>query len=139
MFGSEKKNARRWAESVAQLKAATLTIQQFVNLNEKCTLWYSTPFGTDLRTGRERPYALSRTDTDTLFLPVFTSAEACTKHFEAAGRDGFPVIKGTLKDALASLDTHPVIAPWGVVVDPDSAASICIPPHVRVQPKCLRD
>lgn len=139
MFGSEKKNARRWAESVAQLKAATLTIQQFVNLNEKCPLWYSTPFGTDIRTGRERPYALSRADLDTLYLPVFTSAEACTRHFESVGRDGFLVIKGTLKDALASLDAHPVISSWGVVVDPGEADSVCIPPRVRVQPKALRD
>ena len=139
MFGSEKRRAALWADAVTQLNAGKLTIQQFVNLNEKRTLWYSTPFGTDIRTGRERPYALSRADLDTLFLPAFTSAEACTRHFESVGRDGFLVIKGTLKDALASLDAHPVIASWGVVVDPGEADSVCIPPRVRVQPKALRD
>lgn len=139
MFGSEKRRAALWADAVTQLNAGKLTMQQFVNLNEKCPLWYSTPFGTDIRTGRERPYALSRADLDTLYLPVFTSAEACAKHFESVGRDGFLVIKGTLKDALASLDAHPVIASWGVVVDPGEADSVCIPPRVRVQPKALRD
>lgn len=139
MFGSEKRRAALWADAVTQLNAGKLTMQQFVNRTEKCVLYYSTPFGTDARTGRDRPFALSRTDTETLFFPAFTSPDKCRTHFEAANRDGFLVIKGTVADALSALDTHPVIAAWGLVVDPGETGSVCVPPRVRVQPKCLRD
>lgn len=139
MFGSEKRRAALWAEAVAQLNAGKLTMQQFINKTEKCVLYYSTPFGTNARTGRDRPFALSRSDTETLFFPAFTTQDKCRAHFDAAGRDGFLIIKGTVADALAGLDTHPVIAAWGLVVDPGEPGSVCVPPRVRVQPKCLRD
>lgn len=129
----------RWTRSVKILKASAITVQKFVNLNEKCVLYYSTPFGTDIQTGQKRPYALCRSGTDTMFLPAFTSPEACKKHFESVGRAEFIIIKGTLRDALLALDAHSLIASWGLAVNPDDNNSVCIPPHVRVQPKCLRD
>ena len=116
-----------------------MTVQQFVNLNEKCVLYYSTPFGKDSKTGQNRPYALSSPGSNVLFFPAFTSLEACKQHFKSVGRDEFIVIKGTLKDALSALDSHPFISSWRLVVDPDDSNSVGIPPHVRVQPKCLRD
>ena len=139
MFGIKKRPSRKWTESIEKMKTGTMTIQQFVNLNEKCVLYYSTPFGKDAKTGQNRPYALANSGSNILFLPAFTSLEACKKHFESAGRSEFIIIKGTLKDALSALDSHSFISSWGLVVNPDDSNSVGFPPHVRVQPKCLRD
>lgn len=126
----------KWTSAVKKLSAGTISIQQFVNLNEKKSLFYSTPFVTG-KNG-DFPNTLQREGSDTLYFPAFTSPAALTAYLNAIGCAEHLIIKGDLKSVLTSLDSHPMLCEWGVVVDPQSSLSVEIPPRIRVQPKCLR-
>ncbi|MBE6763570.1 MAG: hypothetical protein E7553_04345 [Ruminococcaceae bacterium] len=113
-----------------------ISVQQFVNLNEKKILFYSTPFVTG-KNG-DFPVTLQKNGSDTLYFPAFTSSAALTAYLNAIGCTEHLIIKGDLKSVLASLDSHPLLCEWGLVVDPQSPLAVEIPPQIRVQPKCLR-
>lgn len=69
------------------------------------------------------------------YFPAFSTMEACKKSFDEAGRYGYMIIKGTLREPLSALDCHLLLQKFGLVIDPDSDAPIFLPPGVRVQVK----
>ena len=113
-----------------------ISIQEFVNKNEKKTLYYSTPFFENSR--GQHPNALKTNASDIMYFPSFTDISNLKKHMTDIGCAEYLVIKGNLKDVLDSLDCHPSIQAWGLVIDPNASNSIGLPPKIRVQPKCLR-
>ena len=72
-----------------------------------------------------------------IYFPAFTTFEACHAHFTALQREGFLIIKGTLKGILSAMERDVLTHEWGVVIDPDSEF-VAIPPTIRVTPKCLK-
>ncbi len=126
----------KWTASVKKLLNKKLSVQAFVNANEHKTLYYSTPFIANEQGGS--PNALQRQDSDDLYFPVFTAADGLRAYMTAIGCAEHILIKGDLKGVLESLDSHPALTEWGVVIDPDSPSAVEIPPRLRVQPKCLR-
>ena len=126
----------KWNESVKKLQNGEISIQEFVNTNEKKTLYHSTPFFEN--ESGPHPNALQTNDSDIMFFPAFSNISDLKEHMTAIGCTKHLVIKGTLKSVLDSLDSHPLLQEWGVVIDPQSPASIGLPPKIRVQPKCLR-
>ena len=75
---------------------------------------------------------------DIMFFPAFSNISDLIAHMKAIDSDEHIIIKGDLKGVLNSLDSHPLIQAWGVVIDPHTSNSIGLPPKIRVQPKCLR-
>ena len=113
-------------------EAGQISIQEFVDLNAEATLYYSTPFGED-RAGRTQLWVLSNRENDLQHYPAFTSKPACNRFLAAIGRQGFPIIEGDLRALLESLDSHELLMPLGVVIDPQAPNPIAIDPGVRVQ------
>ena len=131
-FGKSKK----WNSSVKKLQNNEISIQEFVNANEKKTLYYSTPF---FENGKGHNLnVLQKSDSDIMLFPTFSSASALKVHMTAIGCTTPLIIKGNLKSSLDSLDSHPLIQAWGIVIDPHLSNSVEIPPNIRVKPKCLR-
>lgn len=118
--------------STEEFEAGALTAQAFADLNAEATVYYSTPFGED-REGRTQLWVLSNHDNDLRHYPAFTSKAECNRFLAAIGRYGFPIIEGDLRTLLDSLDSHEVLAPLGVVIDPQSSNPIAIDPGVRAK------
>ena len=128
--------SKKWEASVKKLQNSELSIQEFVNANEKKTLYYSTPFFEDVK--GVHPNALQTNGSPVWYFPAFSSISDLKEHMIAIGREEYLIIKGNLKNVLSSLDSHPLIRTWGVVIDPHTPNSLGLPPQTRVQPKCLR-
>ncbi len=118
--------------STEEFEAGALTAQAFADLNAEATVYYSTPFGED-REGRTQLWVLSNHDNDLRHYPAFTSKAECNRFLAAIGRYGFPIIEGDLRTLLDSLDSHELLAPLGVVIDPQSSNPIAIDPGVRAK------
>ena len=118
--------------STEEFEAGALTAQAFADLNAEATVYYSTPFGED-RMGRTQLWVLSNHDNDLRHYPAFTSKAECNRFLAAIGRYGFPIIEGDLRTLLDSLDSHELLAPLGVVIDPQSSNPIAIDPGVRAK------
>ena len=118
--------------STEEFEAGALTAQAFADLNAEATVYYSTPFGED-RMGRTQLWVLSNHDNDLRHYPAFTSKAECNRFLAAIGRYGFPIIEGDLRTLLDSLDSHELLAPLGVVIDPQSSNPIAIDPGVRAR------
>lgn len=118
--------------STEEFEAGALTAQAFADLNAEATVYYSTPFGED-REGRTQLWVLSNHDNDLRHYPAFTSKAECNRFLAAIGRYGFPIIEGDLRTLLDSLDSHELLAPLGVVIDPQSSNPIAIDPGVRAR------
>ena len=131
-FGKSKK----WNTLVQRLQSHEITAQEFVDANEKKTLFYSTPFFEN--ESGQHPNVLQAKASDITYFPVFTSMSDLKAHMAAIGCARYMIIKGDLKGVLDSLDSHPLIQTWGVVIDPQSPSPIDLSPGIRVQPKCLR-
>ena len=108
-----------------------MSAQAFADLNAEATVYYSTPFGDD-RLGRTQLWVLSNRDNDLRHYPAFTSKAECNRFLASIGRYGFPIIEGDLRTLLDSLDSHEVLVPLGVVIDPHTETPIAIDPGVRV-------
>lgn len=131
-FGKSSK----WESTVKKLQNNEISIQEFVNANERKTLYYSTPFFSN-ENGKS-PNVLQTHGSDIVYFPAFTTISGLKDHMRAIGCTEHIVVKGDLKSVLSSLDSHPLIREWGVVVDPQSSLAVGLPPQIRVQPKCLR-
>ena len=70
-----------------------------------------------------------------MFFPAFSNIPNLKAHMTTVGCTQHIIIKGDLKSVLASLDSHPIIQTWGVVIDPHTSNSIKIPPETRVKQK----
>ena len=130
------RKSNKWEVSVKKLQNNEISIQEFVNENEKKTLYYSTPFFENH--GGQHPNVLQTNAADIMYFPAFTNISNLKKHMTDIGCAEPLIIKGDLKGVLDSLDSHPLIRAWGVVIDPHASNSIGLPPKIRVQPKCLR-
>ena len=131
MFGNLFRKKIRLS-SVEDYIAGKMTAQAFADLNVGATIYYSTPFGED-RMGRTQLWALSNHDNDLQHYPAFTSKAECNRFLAAIGRQGFPIIEGDLRTLLDSLDSHELLKPLGVVIDPQSKHPIAIDPGVRAK------
>ncbi len=132
MFGIFNK----WESAVKKLKNGGLSAQAFVNAQEEKVLYYSTPFLSDENGGF--PNAVQKDGSDVMYFPAFTTKAGLSDYMKAIGCAEHILIKGDLKSVLSSLDSHPVLSEWGVVIDLPSALAVELPPQLRVQPKCLR-
>ena len=132
LFGKTNK----WDIAVKKLQNGEISTQEFVTANEKKTLYYSTPFFENEK--GQHPNALQTNGSDIMFFPAFSNISDLKAHLTTIGCTEHLIIKGNLKDVLNSLDSHPLIQAWGVVIDPHATNSIGLPPRTRVQPKCLR-
>ena len=121
-----------WNESVRKLSKNELSIQDFINKNTKKTVFYSTPFGED-KNGKPQLWVLKSERSNTVYYPVFLSKETCSDFFNAMGRAAFIIIEGDLKGALESLDTHPMLKEFGLVIEPNSNTPIEIGPEIRAK------
>lgn len=120
------------------MAAGKISVEKFVDINEKKVLFYTTPFITD-KDGNNCVNALSLSENGIVYFPAFFSAEDLTAHYTANNLVPGVVVKGNLAQVLRAMDSHPMLKDWGVVINPDSPESIGIPPNIRVRPKCLRD
>ncbi len=132
MLGKQNK----WKSTIKKLQNNEISVQDFVNANERKKLYYSTPFFSQ-KDGQSLNI-LQTNDSDILYFPAFTTISGLKKHMASIECVNYIIIKGDLKSVLYSLDSHPLIKTWGVVIDPQSSLSIGLPPQIRVQPKCLR-
>ena len=126
----------KWNASVKKLQSNETTFQEFVNVNKSKTLFYSTPFfevG-----GKQRHNALQTGGSDVMFFPAFSYASDLRAHLSAIGCTEYVIIKGDLKSVLDSLDSHPMLEEWGVVIDPHTSDAVGLPPKIRVQPSHIR-
>lgn len=123
---------------MAEIAAGKISVQKFVDINEKKVLFYTTPFITT-KDGNDCLNVLYFTGNDITYMPAFSGAEDLRNHYNANDLVPHTIIKGDLKSFLSALDSHPMMREWGAVIDPDSPESVGIPPHIRVTPKCLRD
>ncbi len=137
MFGFFKSAEKRWMESYNELAEEKITAQDFVDINEGMTLFYTTPV-ISCKDGSECINALSLSENGTMYMPAFFSAEALVRHYDSHDLVPGVIIKGNLKGMLSALDSVPEIRNWGVMIDPDSETSVGLPPRLRVRPKCLR-
>lgn len=128
--------SRQWNTNVQKLQSNAISLQDFVNANEKKILYYSTPF-IENECG-QHPNVLRTSDAEMMLFPAFTDPSGLKAHMSMIGCVRYPVIKGNLKGVLDSLDAHPLLRSWGVVVDPQAEAPVELPPLLRVQPRCLR-
>ena len=128
--------SNKWNSTLKKLESGEITIQEFVNANEKKTLYYSTPFFEDDK--GQHANVLQTDASDIVFFPAFSNISDLKAHMTAIGCTEHLIIKGDLKSVLDSLDSHPLIQAWGVVIDPHASNSLGLPPKTRVQPKCLR-
>ena len=120
----------KWNTCLKKLQRNEITLQEFVNTNRNKTLYYSTPF---LENGKGHfPNALQANGANIMLFPAFSKISDLKSHMEKVGCTEHIVIKGDLKALLDSLDSHPIIQTWGVVIDPHTSHSIELPPQMRV-------
>ena len=132
--GFKRKNNRlTWGESVQALNSGKISLQDFVNMNASRPLYYSTPAGEN-QEGQMTFWLLYNEELDTHFYPAFSSKKLCHDSFTSAGRKNFILIKGTLESALSSLDTDPILAKAGLMIE-DENGKLAIPPQTRVRKK----
>ena len=134
MFKKFLKNKRSdgWYEGVCKLSKNEISIQDFVNKNAKKIVFYSTPFGED-KNGKPQLWVLKSERSNTVCYPVFLSKETCRDFLSAMGRAAFIIIEGDLKGALESLDAHPMLKEFGLVIEPNSNTPIEIAPEIRTK------
>ncbi len=120
-----------WAESVQALHADKISLQKFINIHAKHPLFYSTPAGENSE-GQMTLWLLHDTKLDICFYPAFLSKELCYTSLSSAGRKDFIIIKGTLETVLSSLDTDPILAKAGLLIQ-DEHGELAIPPQMRVE------
>ena len=125
-----KKNNNIWNVSVHKLINNQLSVEEFANINAKKTVFYSTPFGED-KNGKPQLWVLKSERSNTVCYPVFLSKETCRDFLSAMGRAAFTIIEGDLKGALESLDAHPMLKEFGLVIEPNSNSPIEIGPEIR--------
>ncbi len=125
-FGHNKK----WYEDCKKLIDGTIAIQDFIKQNATVTLYYSTPFGEDAN-GRQQIWVLSNRKNEIQHFPAFSSKKKCADFLLAMGRKDFMIIKGDLISLLDSLNAHPLLQKFGVVIDPNSDLSVAIDPQIR--------
>ena len=116
--------------SVEAYRKGEISPRAFVDLNADITLYYSTPFGED-RSGRTGLWVLSNRENDLQHYPAFTGKAECNRFLASIGRQNFPIIEGDLRSLLDSLDSHPALAPLGVVIDPQTPAPVALDPGIR--------
>ena len=129
-FNNKRKDG--WNEGICKLSKKEISIQDFVNENAKKTVFYSTPFGED-KNGKPQLWVLKSERSNTVCYPVFLSKETCRDFLSAIGRAAFIIIEGDLKGALESLDTHPMLKEFGLVIEPNSNNPIEIGPEIRAK------
>ena len=122
-----------WQKFIEKLKSGEISLQEFINLNADKRIYYSTPAGENAE-GKTVLWVQHNSQLNVTFYPAYTSAELCSDAFSKAGRRGFAVIEGTLKSALASLDSSPPLQEFGLMVH-DEGGSLAIPPKMRVEEK----
>ncbi len=135
-FSRFQSKEKIWQESLELVAQGAISAQEFVDRNQSKVLFYSTPFGTGPN-GKTVSYGMKNTALEGIYFPAFTTFEACHAHFTALQREGFLIIKGTLKGILSAMERDVLTHEWGVVIDPDSEF-VAIPPTIRVTPKCLK-
>ena len=123
---------KKWQKKSARYAKGEIDAQSFVNAMKNITLYYSTPVGDD-KEGNQHLYVLASKETEYHYFPAFLSLPHCLEFFNAMGRNAFMIIQGTLKDALSSLDSSPLLAEFGLVIDPSYPNETGIPPSVRVR------
>ena len=128
--------SNKWDASIKRLQNNEISVQEFVNTNEKKTLYYSTPFFENAK--GHHLNVLQKSGSDIMLFPTFSSVSDLKAHMVAIGCTMPLIIKGNLKSVLDSLDSHHLIQAWGIVIDPHLSNSVDIPPNIRVKPKCLR-
>ncbi|MBR2406628.1 MAG: hypothetical protein IKB04_06305 [Clostridia bacterium] len=132
LFDMFKKNSKlSWAESIQVLNDNKISLQEFINMNAQHPLFYSTPAGENSE-GQVTLWLLNHAKLNMSFYPTFLSKEYCYKSLSSAGRKNFIIIEGTLESALSSLDTSPVLANVGLLIQ-DENGQLAIPPQMRVQ------
>ena len=134
MFKKFLKNKRNdgWNEAISKLSKNEISIQDFVNENAKKIVFYSKPFG-EVMNGKPQLWVLKSERSNTVCYPVFLSKETCRDFLSAMGRAAFIIIEGDLKGALESLDTHPMLKEFGLVIEPNSNSPIEIAPKIRTK------
>ena len=116
--------------SVEAYERGEISPREFVDLNADTTLYYSTPFGED-RAGRPQLWVLSNRENHLQHYPAFTRKPECNRFLASIGRQNFLIIEGDLRSLLDSLDSHPALAPLGVVIDPQTPAPVALDPGIR--------
>lgn len=124
-----------WEETIDLAISEQISVQEFVDLNQKKTLYYFVPF-TQNENGKWFSNAMKNDQYPGDFQPAFTTLEACRSYLELK-RMQHVIIKGDLKGLMKSMDSHPLTRDWGVVIDP-YGDFIGIPPGIRITPKSLR-
>lgn len=121
---------RKWAKMKARCDKGEIDIQTFVDTMKNMTLYYSTPFGED-QNGKPQLYVLSSRESEEQYFPAFLSKEQCMRFFASIGRMNFMIIEGNLKDFLCSLDTSPLLAELGAIIEPNNDRIMAVPPGIR--------
>lgn len=101
------------------------TIQTFVDKEKNLTLYYSTPAG-DNDEGKQMLYLMTD-PAGAVYLPTFTSEEACREFFKSIGRTNFVGLQNTLENLLDTLDTNEMLKELGVLID----GEVPVPADVR--------
>lgn len=127
----KKTKTLSWEESIKALNSDKITLQEFINMNAKLPLYYSTPVGEN-EEGKPVLWLTSYPNLDIAFYPTFLSVEECYSFFNSAGRKSFLVFEGTLEAALNALDSTPLLQTAGLVIR-DGKGQLPIPPNMRVQ------
>lgn len=125
-----KMRVKRWQAAAKSYAKGEMDAQMFVDRMKDQILYYSTPFGED-EDGNSQFYVLSKSKTETKYFPAFLTKESCARFFDSLGRDGFMILEGRFGDFLAALDSGPVLAELGTVIEPFSAEAVDIPPWIR--------
>lgn len=129
--------AKKWNNSVQKLNDHEITLQQFVDLNKKKALYYSTPIGID-EEGKRFLCTWKNDTSEYSYFPVFTAKDTCKCYYNSVTRGGYSIMKGDLSHALHFLDLHPVFSEWGIVIALNNQKCINIPPHIRVSKKSVQ-
>lgn len=125
MIFKKSRDKKLWDKSLEKLTRGEMSIEEFIKLNSKMTLYYSTPFGED-KSGNMRPWVLAEKPSDDIFFPAFINKKSCFEFLSAMGRKKFMVIEGDLQHALESLNSHPAFEKFGLVIDPNSNITVKI-------------
>jgi len=130
MFKNSK--SRKWAKMKERYNKGEIDAQFFVDAMKDSMLYYSTPLGDD-KAGNSKLYLLSNRETECKYFPAFLSEEHCMQFFTKSGRNGFMIIQGNLGNFLSSLDSSPLLAALGAVIEPSFSDETTIPPGIRAR------
>ena len=122
---------KQWEKSIKNFAEEKITLEEFLEINKNKVLYYSTPF-LQTNDGKMIPNALAMNHSDAHYFPTFSDMASIKKHFKFFGVQGV-IIKGNLKDALASLDSDNILKNWGLVVDPHIKNFVAFPPLTRIK------